>query len=205
MPTTNTTPYEIIAAPFTVYAAPVGTAFPNVDAAPGASWTKVGTSGALNYDDGTGVTVEHSQTIVEFRALGDAGTRKVFRTEEVQKVKLKLMDITLEQYKLALNSNSVTTVSAGSGTPGYKKLGLSRGFSVATMALLIRGNVSAYGDQWYMQYELPIAAQTGSPTVVHKKSEPVGLELEWTSLVDSGAASDAERFGRLVIQNATAL
>ena len=36
----NSAPYEVIAAPFTVYAAPVGTAFPQVDEVPGAPWAK---------------------------------------------------------------------------------------------------------------------------------------------------------------------
>ncbi len=200
----NTVPYEVIAAPFTLYVADVGTAFPLLLAAPGGSWTKVGTSGELNYDDATGVIVEHSQSITMWRSLGDSGSRKVFRTEEDLKVRLKLMDITLEQYAFAMNHNSVSTVAAGSGTAGYKKIGLSRGFTVATKALLIRGDVSPYGAAYVSQYEIPIAAQTGNPTVVFKKGEPAGLDLEWTALVDSSAAA-AERFGRLVTQNAAAL
>lgn len=201
----NTQPYEVIAAPYTLYIAAVGTSFPAIDAAPGGSWTIVGTSGNLNYDDAAGVTVQHQQSITKWRALGDSGSRKVFRTEEDLMIRLKLMDVTLEQYKLALNSNAVSTVAAGSGTAGYKKLGLSRGFTVATMALLIRGNVSPYGAAWNSQYEIPIAAQTGNPTVVYKKSEPVGLDLEWTALVDATASSDVERFGRLISQHADAL
>ena len=199
MPIQNTEPFEIVAAPFTLYIADVGTAFPEVDEEPGVSWTKVGSSGDLNYDDATGVVVEHSQEISEFRALGDAGTRKVFRTGEAQKVRMKLVDVTLEQYRLALNRNTVTATAAGVGTPGTKKLGLSRGFQVDTMALLVRGPVSAYGVG-QCQYEIPVAAQTGNPTVVWKKGEPAGLDLEWTTLVDPDAASEDERFGRLVVQ-----
>ncbi len=202
----NTTPYEIIAAPFTLWWAPVGTAFPLVNATPASPWAKVGSSGSLNYDDATGVTVEHSQTMSAFRALGDAGTRKMFRTEESMKVKVKLVDVTLEQYRHALNQNTLTTTAAASGIPGTKKVGLSRGFTVATVALLIRGDVSPYGDSpLAMQYEVPIAAQIGSPMAVYKKSDPVGLELEWEVLVDTTASSDYERFGRLVQQTAIAL
>lgn len=198
----NTVPYEVIAAPYTVWIAPVGTPFPPVDAEPSGPWTKIGSNGDLNYDDGAGVTVEHSQTIVPWRALGDAGSRKVFRTEEDMKVRLKLVDVTLEQYKYALNSNSVSTVAAGAGSPGYKKLGMSRGFDVATMAVLIRGSISPYGANWASQYEIPVAAQTGNPTVVYKKGEPAGLDLEWMALVDPNASSSDERFGRLVAQTA---
>jgi hypothetical protein len=197
----NTVPYEVIAAPYTLWHAPVGTAFPLIDVAPAVAWVKVGTSGNLNYDDGAGVTVEHSQTIVPWRAVGDCGSRKVFRTEEDLKVRLKLVDITLEQYALALNHNTVTTIGKSGSTVGYKKIGLSRGFSVANRALLIRGSVSPYGADWVSQYEIPIAVQTGSPTVIYKKGEPAGLDLEWMSLVDPNASNAAERFGRLIAQN----
>lgn len=202
----NTTPYEIIAAPFDVYRAPVGTAFPLVSATPSASWKLVGSNGSLNYDE-AGITISHGQDFEKFRALGDAGVRKMFRTAEELTLKFKLYDITLAQYAAALNDNPVTTVAAGTGTPGYKKLGMSRGFAVATMALLIRGNITPDGANaaWNMQYEIPIAAQIGNPSVVYNKSTPVGLDLEWMVLVDPSAASADERFGRIITQNATPL
>lgn len=194
----NSVPYEVIAAPYSVYVAPVATAFPAIDAAPAGPWALVGTSGNLNYDDGVGVTVEHSQEVVEWMALGDGGTRKVFRTKEGQKVKLKLVDITLEQYAHALNGNTVTE------NPGERVIGLSRGFDVATYALLVRAEVSPYQADGNSQYEIPIAAQTGSPTVLYKKGEPAGLDLEWITLVDPSAATTDERFGRLRVADDTA-
>lgn len=203
----NTAPLEIIAAPFDVYRAAVATAFPAIQSNPAVAWTKIGSNGSLNYDDGEGVSIVHEQEFSEFRALGDAGVRKMFRVKEALRIKLKLYDITLEQYKAALNDNTITATSASSGVAGQKKLGLSRGFTVATMALLIRGNVSPYGTAaaWNTQYEIPIAVQIGSPEVIYKKSEPVGLALEWMALVDTGASSSDERFGRLVTQTADAL
>lgn len=201
----NSVPYEVIAAPYTLYLAVVGTTFPLIDATPAVAWVKVGTSGDLNYDEGAGVVVEHSQTTNKWRSVGDAGSRKIFRTEEDMAISLKLVDVTLEQYKLALNHNTVTTVAAGVGTAGYRKVGLSRGFDIATHALLVRGNVSPYGEDWNSQYEVPRAAQTGSPSVMlSKKGEPAGLDLKWEALVDS-TASAAERFGRLISQDGDAL
>lgn len=199
----NTAPLEIVAAPFDVYRAPVGTAFPLVSAAPSVSWTRIGSNGSLNYDE-QGVTIDHGQDFSEFRALGDAGVRKMFRTAEKLAIKFKLYDITLEQYKAALNDNTVTSVAAGSGTPGYKKLGMSRGFTVATMALLIRGNISPYSTDaaFNMQYEIPIAVQIGTPSAIYNKATPVGLDLEWMVLVDPNASSADERFGRIVMQTA---
>lgn len=203
MPSNNSLPYEIIAAPYDVYYAPVGTTFPLIDAVPAAAWLKVGTSLSLNYLD-DGVKVSHSQKMNPFRALGDAGSRKVFRTEEDLMIALTLADLTLEQYQHALNGNAVTTTAASSGIAGFKKIGMSRGFSVATVALLVRGP-SPYGDLMNLQFEVPRAAQTGNPQVVMKKDAPAGLALEWTALVDPNAASVAERFGRIVAQHQLAL
>jgi hypothetical protein len=194
----NSLPYEIIAAPFTVWFAAVGTAFPLVSAAPSASWAKVGSSGDLNYME-DGVTVQHSQAIELFRALGDSGSRKAFRTEEDLKVMLVLADLTLEQYKHALNSNTITTVAQSVGVAGHKKIGMSRGLSVATVALLVRGP-SPYMDDGVLQFEVPRAAQTGNPEVVFRRDQPAGLALEWTALVDPDASSEDERFGRLRAQ-----
>lgn len=195
----NSLPYEIIAAPFTVWFAPVGTAFPLINIAPAAAWAKVGSSGDLNYMD-EGVTVSHSQTMELFRALGDAGSRKAFRTEEDLKVALTLADLGLEQYRHALNNNAITTTVAGGGNAGHKKIGLSRGFAVFTVALLVRGP-SPYGDDFTLQFEVPRAAQTGNPEVVMRKDTPAGLALEWTALVDPNAANEFERFGVLRAQH----
>jgi hypothetical protein len=196
----NTVPYEVIAAPFTLWVAATGSAFPLLGAAPSVAWTKVGTSGPLNYDGDQGVVLEHRQSLAPWRSLGDAGSRKIFRSDEDLIIRMTLVDLTLEQYKLAENRNTVTTVPAGVGTVGYRKLGLSRGFTVDTMALLVRADISPYGADFAMQYEVPIAAQSGSPTVTYLKDRPAGLALEWMALVDP-SQSAAEYFGRLVTQD----
>lgn len=198
----NSLPYEIIAAPYDVWFAPVGTAFPDVEITPPAPWAKVGSSGNLNYFD-EGVTVAHAQTIEKFRALGDAGSRKVFRTEEDLMVRLLLADVTLEQYAHALNSNTVTDVPP-STQAGYRYIGLSRGFSVATVALLVKGP-SPYLEDGVLQFEIPRAAQSGQPEAVFRKGTPVGLALEWTALVDPNAVNEFERFGRILAQDALPL
>jgi hypothetical protein len=198
----NAVPREVIAAPYTLWFADVGAIFPTLDEDPDPDdWTKVGTSGALNYDDGAGVTVAHPQSLNYWRSHGDAGSRKVFRQDEDFKCRIVLADMTLEQYALALNNNAVTTVNAGVGTSGYKSIGLSRGFGVATMALLVRGAASAYLEQGISQYQIWRASQSGTPEVVFKKADPAGLALEWTALVDpEQAATDPTwAFGKLLV------
>lgn len=197
------TPYEIVAGPFTLWLAPVGTAFPLIDAAPAVAWVKVGTGGDKNYSE-DGVTVAHSQSIEQARPAGTVGPVKAWRTEEDLMISLTLWDITLEQYATALNAAAVTTTAAGEGTAGFKKLGLSQGQEVATYALLARG-ISPYGDSYAAQYEVPRCYQSGNAEPAYLKGTPAGLDLEFTALEDANAASASERFGRLVAQHAAAL
>lgn len=196
-------PYEIIGQPLELYLAPIGTAFPLIDAAPAVDWVNVGTSG-VNSQDENGVTVTHSQTITKARPGGTTGVRKVFRTEEELMFKVTLWDVSLEQYLLALNSNTIATTAAGSGTAGFKQLGLSRGKTVAAYALLARG-VSPYDDAMAAQYQVPRCYQSASPAIAYKKGVPAGIELEFTALEDLNAATDDVRFGSMVFQHQAAL
>src|SRR5689334_6898981 len=128
----NTQPYEVLTGPLELWLAPLGTVFPAIDEDPGVLWTKVGASGRRNYSE-DGVVVNHDQTIEGFRPGGSTGKRKLFRTEEDLKITVTIADMTLEQYKFALNGNSVTNTS---GNP--RKIGLSRGREVTQYALLAR-------------------------------------------------------------------
>lgn len=196
-------PFEIIAAPFTVWVAPVGEAFTDVDETPAGNWFKIGTSGDKNITE-DGVTISHPQTLEMFRMLGSTGPVKASRTEEDLIISLMLADLTLEQYRHALNGGTVSTVAAGAGTPGYKHVPIRRGLDITERALLIRGP-SPYGDGWSLQYEVPRVIHSGEPELVFVKGEPAALLMEFTALEDTDAVSDNLRFGRIVAQNATAL
>lgn len=197
MSTYNDAPLEIIAAPFTVWRAPVGTAFPVVDAAPSGSWTKVGTNGAINYAE-SGVTVKKTQSLAFWRGVGAAAPIKAFRDQEGLEINFTLMDLTLEQYSAALNGNTVTTQAAGSGAAGYKTIPLESGLLVAQYALLVRG-VSAHFDG-VGQYEVPIVVQSGEPETVFVKNDPAGLALTFQGLRHASLG-----LGLLRMQTAAAL
>ena len=194
-------PYEVIAAPFQAWLAPVAEPFPEVDTDPAGNWVLVGTNGDRSTTE-DGVTVSHSQTTETVRGLGATGPIKVFRTEEDLIIRMTVMDLTLEQYTSALNGNTVTETAAGSGTAGTKTMGLHRGSSVSQNALLVRGKVSPYGDGWNMQYQVPVVFQTGTPEPVFQKGSPAGLALEFTAIEDPNAATPEDRFGEIVVQNA---
>lgn len=193
------TPYEIVGAPLTLWLAPVGTAFPLINAAPAAGWIKVGTNGDANYSE-EGVTVTHSETIATATPAGRTGAAKAWRTGEQLMVGVTLWDITLEQYAAALNGAVVATTAAGAGTAGFKKMGLSQNQDVTLYALLARG-VSPYGDGMAAQYQVPRCYQSGNPAPQYQKGVPTGLALEFMALEDPNAASAAERFGSLIAQH----
>ena len=200
----NAIPYEILmGCPFTLYEAPVGTAFPTVDEDPAAPWAKVGKNGNLNMSE-DGLIAEHGETINEHRSAGDTGPRKASRTSESCKFRATINDLRAIEYARMLGGNTITTIPASAGVAGNKWVGLSRGADVATVTLLARADVSPEMADGTMQYEIPICYQSGSPTPTYKKGEAAGLQLEWTALVDPEAETPQERFGRLRVQTADA-
>lgn len=197
-------PYEIIGAPYTLWIAPTGTAYPAIDDDPDAEdWTLIGTNGNRNYDE-NGVTVSQKQTLNYARPAGATGPVKAFRTDEDFSLSLVLWDLTLEQYKYAMNGNPVATTAAGSGTAGFKKLGLYRGSQVREFALLLRG-ISAYDPAMNAQFEIPRAVDAGNPETVFTKGKPAGLQLNFMAMEDLNAASEDLRFGVLRMQHQDAL
>ena len=199
----NMQPYEIIMSPFDVWIAPVGTAFPLVDAVPAGAWAKLGTNGNKNMSE-DGITITHSQTINQKRVYGATGPVKVNRSAEDLSIAMVLDDLTLEQYGKILNNVAVADVAAGVGTAGYRSVTLRQGFDVSLFAMLCRG-ASPYGDSLNMQYQVPRVYQGENPAPVLNKTDAAGLALNFMALEDPNAATDAERFGKLVAQDAAQL
>jgi hypothetical protein len=190
----NTEPFEVIAGPLELWIGAPGATFPELDAEPDDEvWTHVGNRGARNYDE-EGVTVGHSQTLSPWFGLGGTGALKAFRGREEMTVNVKLADLSLETYSIALNSNAVTTEA------GVRRIGLSRGPAVTEYALLIRGN-SPYGNNLVRQYNLPRVYHTGSPEVTSVKDQPCILDLSFGCLEDLNAEDVSERFGVLLCQD----
>jgi len=196
-------PYEILISPYEVWLAPVGESFPDVDTTPGGNWGLLGANGKFNIAE-DGVTVTHNQTIEKKRTVGSTGPVKAVRTEEDLMISFILLDMTLEAYRKTLNDVTVTDTAAGSGTPGYREITLRQGREVAVFAMLVKGK-SPYGDDWYGQYQIPKVFVSGNPTPKFNKADEAALAFEFTALEDPDAASEEERFGKLVMQDATAL
>jgi hypothetical protein len=186
-------PQEIVAAPFAVYLAPVGTAFPDVDTSPSGTWELLGTSGTKSYGD-EGVTVTHSQSVEGWRPAGGTGARKAFRSEEDLAIEFVVVDLSAAAYAKVLDDATVTHTNPGVGTPGTDEFAFLRGLDVQEFALLARG-VSPADNLLASQYEVPRVYQGGEPAPVHTKGTPAGLSVTFMALEDDSAG-----FGTLVIQ-----
>lgn len=184
---------EIVAAPLEIWLAPVGTAFPEVDAVPAGPWAKLGTSGDKNYTE-AGVTVTHNQTINTFRPAGSTAPRKAWRTQEDLLIDFELVDISSAQYAKVLNNATLTQESAGIGDAGQDDFNLLMGHDVSLFALLARG-VSPSDAALTAQYQVPIVYQAASPKPVFAKGTPAGLACQFAALED-----DTNGFGKFVIE-----
>lgn len=193
-------PTQVVAAPYTAWLAPVGTAFPAIDAAEGdfaEDWFKLGGAGAKDYGD-DGVTATSEQTIVEFRGADSTGVRKVWRSEENLLIALMLHDTSPEQYAKVLNDAVVTTVAADVGTAGEQSFPLLQGREVAVYALYARGR-SPLDSSLAAHYKVPIVYQAANPAPQWQKGGPAGLACEFRAIAD-----DTDGFGDFSGQSAAA-
>lgn len=195
-------PHHIIAAPYTIYLAPVGTIFPRIDE-PEASfdpdWFKLGAAGAKDYDE-AGVTVSHDQSLEYFRGADSTVPRKAFRTEEDLLIGLTLADLSPEQYAKILNDAAVRTVVAAAGVAGEQSFNLYQGPQAAFFALLARG-MSTVDNDLVAQYEVESCIQDGTPAPVYTKGTPALLEAQFRAMDATGEGN----MGTLRTQTARAL
>jgi hypothetical protein len=190
----NTEPFEILTGVGDLYIAPLSTAFPAVNAVPGASWRHLG----YTQD---GVTIKKTQKINQVMVDQETGPVKASRSEETLTVETTLAEMTLSNLADYLGG-TVTTTAAGSGVIGEKEIGLYAGADVKNFAILFRGK-SAYGD-YPAQYEIPVAYFDGDVEMKADKSDNTKLKVVFQALVDQNAVSASEKFGRLVMQTAEA-
>ena len=193
---------EIVVAPFSVYLADLGAAFPDVDEDPDAAvWGFLGDGGDKSMGE-DGLTITHTQTVDRHRTGGRLGPAKATRSSEDLMIAFDLVDMTLEVYAKALSDASITTVAAASGTVGVKSMGIAQGPVVAEFAALLRGDVSPYVGGFAMQYEIPRVVQVASPAPGYNKASMAMLRFEFEALeTDTGSYP----FGEIRVISAAAL
>lgn len=188
-----TQPTELVAAPLTLYIAPIGSTVPLLDVSPPTgTWTLLGTNGTNDYDS-AGLTVTHNQTLGTWTPVGSTYPAGVWRTDEQVTVSITLADTTATSYALSLNDVAVTTVAATTGSPGYSQVPLLQGLQVNAFALLCRG-ISALNQTMAAQYILPAAYQAANPAPVYKKGAPAMLALTFANLLDPNNGASAGYF-----------
>ena len=189
--------YDILIGTGKLYVADTGTTFPTLDEDPATTsgWRYVGPTA-------DGIKVDFDETINEFSSDQDIGTVEAIRSEEKAMITANLFEATLENLADVM-SQSVTSIAAGSGTTGYKQIGMSRGATVTKKAILFRAN-SPYGP-YAGQYELPYGYISGKVGMEYKKDGMVVVACEFHALVDPNATDTTEKFGRIKYGNAAAL
>ena len=186
--------YVILTGVGKLYIAPVGTAFPALTATPTGSWRSLG-------DTQDGVDVDPSDKIELAHTDQRTGAVKGTRTEETLKIKTKLAEATLENLADALGT-TLTDTPAGAGTIGTREIPLHRGATVKEYAFLFRGS-SPYGP-WPAQYQLP-RGYVSLDALKHEKGKNAAIPITFEALEDFNAATEADRFGKLIAQDAAAL
>lgn len=184
----NTFPFEVlIGAPFSIYTAAAAAVRPAFDETPDPMvWTLLGTNGPKSYAE-EGLMLSAPQETTPYRGYGTAAPLKIIRTSEDVLFRVTIADLTLEMLSNALNGNSVST------TP-HKKIGLSRGLQVQTIALLARGP-SPYADNKYSQAYIPYVANVSTIELALRRDQVTTYALQWQAVVDPNAATEAEQLG----------
>jgi len=189
-------PREIVVGSLDIYLAAAVEAEDDVDTTPTGNWALLGTSGDENYTE-DGVTITHSQTLRQTRAVGATGPLKVNRQEEELMVALVLMDMNLAQLTKLLNNTSVSTDTE----PNIDYIGLRRGPDVTELSLIAKGVGLSPSGNYPIQLYIPRCYNgADSMAPVFSKGGEVGYSAEFHALEYQSAATAEERFGRWVIQ-----
>lgn len=166
---------ELIAHPLTIWLAPVGTDFPDLDADPTGAWQLLGKSGDRNFTE-DGVTVTLSQSIETFTPAGGTMARKAWRTESGVIVGVTVADVRADIMKFALNGNTDVSLA------GETSVSLLRGIDVTEYALLARGQ-SPLDNDAAGQFQVPRCVVDGEPEIQWTKGgDPAAIEFDFMAL-----------------------
>ena len=175
-------PFEMVAAPMTLYIAPEATLAPELSLTPPSPWRFLGTSGSRSISD-EGLTIAFNETVENQRTLGSTGIAKQFRSEEDLMVSFGLLDVSVETFSDALSGLSVTEVASALGTAGYRRVDLLRGFNVLNQAFLVRG-FSPYADDMFAQYWIPKGYASFSGDLSYTKSGAAMIPIQVSAIED---------------------
>jgi hypothetical protein len=186
-----TEPYSIVVGPGSIWVAPVGTAFPAVDATPAVDWVSLGNT------DG-GVRITHVRETAEHGVDQSVLPQKRTLTRAAEEIRFSLAGLTLETYTKALDGATVTPTAAGAGTAGDKAFNIEPG--VVEYAMLIR--VPSPYMAGYLQYEYARVARMDNSEVPYTKDGKTLIPTAWSALED---LDNPGQFGTIRAQHEAAL
>jgi len=188
-------PREMIVGPLAIYLAAAVEALDSVSAAPSGNWKLLGTSGDENYSE-AGVVITHSQTLRQVFSVGATGPMKVNRQQEQLTVGVTLMDLSVAQYTKILNNTTKSTDTS----PNIDYIGLRRGPDVTILSLTAWGELLSPSGAFDVSFYIPRCYQSADPAMTFSKDATAELAVVFTALEHQSAATDAERFGRWMVE-----
>lgn len=183
-------PDEILAGPCTVWAAPTGTAKPDVSITPPVAWIKLGAQGDKNITE-NGVHMFHEQNLNMIRMLGATAPIKAFPDSEDERIEFELADLNLEMISIILGNGPATTAAGvittapGVSIAGQKNLSMYRGIGAKLpISLLARAPQSAGGGAFSTQWWIPKCVPDSQCEIIWVKDAPAILAAVFTALWD---------------------
>ncbi len=185
------TPYAQLVGAVKIYIAPYGTAIPDIDTTPGASWTELG---ATDGDQGT----EFSGDLTVFRDNDHTGPVKAARPEEDVMLTFTLVDSRLEKIsRIMHNVSRVTTTT--SGASAVKEMGFKRGATPTEYAMLWKGQADSPYGLYPGQNYFPRVVSNSSPKPVRGKDQRAEYECEFMALEDDNQGDENKKLGWSVV------
>lgn len=154
-----------------IYYAPIGEPFPDVDTTPAGNWELLAAPTDITED---GVTINTAIQEALVFSLGGVAPVKAGIVQKQFTLEFSIMNASAEQLALAAGADpdDVTTTPAGGGSPGIKTLSLPASPTPQGWAILLRWDQSAEGDALNTQFQIKSAVQVGAAGGQMSKSNP---------------------------------
>jgi len=175
-------PNQVVFGPAEFWIAPVGTTFPEIDAAPIAPWSIIGVAGNKDITD-EGITVRGAVADARFRGLAGVTIRKMSLVSRDFEVSFKHADLSAEALAAAygLAETDIEDDETSGGT-NIKRVTLPTSPKPFARAAILRCDQAAPGDEFVTQYNIFCANQVGGGEGMFSKSKPFDSMHSWVAV-----------------------
>lgn len=174
-------PNQVVFGPAEFWIAPVGTTFPEIDAAPLSPWIKIGVAGSKDVTE-DGITVRGAVTDARFRGLAGTTIRKISMVSRDFEVMFKQADLSAEALAAAFGiADDDIEDDETSGGTNIKRVTLPTSPKPFARAAILRCDQSAAGDEFVTQFNIFCANQVGGGEGKFSKSQPFDNTHLWVA------------------------